>query len=109
VLGPSWRDASAGKAQPKPPQEILDAYFRIAGAGGEELSECKLIVVGRGGAGKTSLIKRLRGCPFDPNESETHGITIQKTGFRGTPAECHGASLGFQRRVFPEWIANSSL
>ena len=38
----------------------------------------KLIVVGRGGAGKTSLIKRLKGEPFDPHEGETHGINIRE-------------------------------
>jgi GTPase SAR1 family protein len=38
----------------------------------------KLIVVGRGGAGKTSLIKRLKGETFDPHEGETHGINIRE-------------------------------
>jgi internalin A len=38
----------------------------------------KLIVVGRGGAGKTSLVKRLKGEPFDPHEGETHGINIRE-------------------------------
>ena len=38
----------------------------------------KLIVVGRGGAGKTSLIKRLKGEPFDAHEGETHGINIRE-------------------------------
>jgi internalin A len=38
----------------------------------------KLIVVGRGGAGKTSLIKRLKGEPFDLHEGETHGINIRE-------------------------------
>ena len=46
----------------------LDTYFRIVGEAGESLGECKLIVVGRGGAGKTSLVKRLSGLPYDPNE-----------------------------------------
>jgi hypothetical protein len=46
--------------------EILDYYFATRGAKGLALREVKLIVVGRGGAGKTSLIKRLKGDPFDP-------------------------------------------
>src|ERR1700693_835517 len=64
------------KRPPKPPREIIDYYFATRGAKGRALREVKLIVVGRGGAGKTSLIKRLKGEPFDPHEGETHGINI---------------------------------
>ena len=45
------------------------------------LNEVKVIFLGEGFAGKTSLIKRLRGENFDPLESQTHGIRIQKTPF----------------------------
>ena len=45
------------------------------------LNEVKVIFLGEGAAGKTSLIKRLRGEGFDPEESQTHGIRIQKTPF----------------------------
>ena len=82
ILGPTLQEVYGERKQPKPPAEILAAYFRIAGDQGETLNECKLIVVGRGGAGKTSLIKRLNGQPFDRNESETHGITIQDLPFQ---------------------------
>lgn len=71
VLGPNWR---SGKGSP--PHSILDYYFRTRGEEGRELRELKLIVVGRGAAGKTTLIKRLRGMERDPREPETHGITI---------------------------------
>jgi internalin A len=83
VLGPAWKATLSVSNMPKPPREILAAYFRIMGEAGEPLSECKLIVVGRGQAGKTSLIKRLSGQPYDPHEAETHGITIQKLEFNG--------------------------
>jgi internalin A len=83
ILGATWEDVWHGKAKPKPPGELLAAYFRTVGGQGEALGECKLIVVGRGGAGKTSLIKRLHGLPYDPNEPETHGITIQSLDFHG--------------------------
>jgi len=37
----------------------------------------KLLVVGEGGVGKTSLLRALRGKPFNSHESTTHGIDIQ--------------------------------
>ena len=58
------------------PREILDYFFSTRGDSGSALRELKLIVVGRGGAGKTSLVKRLNRQPLDPTESETHGINI---------------------------------
>jgi internalin A len=36
----------------------------------------KLIIVGNGRVGKTSMFKKLKGLPFDENESYTHGINI---------------------------------
>jgi internalin A len=63
-------------AKRKSPREILDYYFSTRGDRGSALREFKLIVVGRGGAGKTSLVKRLNRHPLDPTESETHGINI---------------------------------
>lgn len=83
VLGPTWLETHVRRKTPKPPAEILDYYFRIRGEAGRALSECKLIVVGRGGAGKTSLVRRLNGQHYDPKEPETHGITIQKLAFQG--------------------------
>jgi len=40
----------------------------------------KLLVVGEGGVGKTSLLRALRGEAFDPQESTTHGIDIHTLG-----------------------------
>jgi len=40
------------------------------------LNESKLILIGDGAAGKTSLMKRLLGWEFNPQESQTHGINI---------------------------------
>ena len=58
------------------PQAILDYYFRSR-RGPRPLNEAKLIVVGRGAVGKTSLIKRLVDRTFDENEPETPGIEIR--------------------------------
>jgi len=38
----------------------------------------RLILVGNGRVGKTSLLKRLKGEKFDPNEPFTHGISIRQ-------------------------------
>lgn len=70
------------------PKKILDYYFSTIGHKGEELRELKLLVVGRGGAGKTSIIKRLNGEPLDLQESETHGININQLKM-----ECQGEQI----------------
>ncbi|WP_353570313.1 COR domain-containing protein [Candidatus Albibeggiatoa sp. nov. BB20] len=41
------------------------------------LNEIKILLVGDGGAGKTSLLKQLKKQSFDEYESQTHGINIQ--------------------------------
>ncbi len=56
---------------------VLDYYFRTRKP--EErtpLNEAKLILVGRGGVGKTSLVNRLVRDTFDPAENKTEGIQI---------------------------------
>jgi internalin A len=50
VLGPTWGQSS-DENTPAEAQEILDYYFRSQVAGGP-LNEVRLILVGRGGAGK---------------------------------------------------------
>ncbi|MEM1185406.1 MAG: COR domain-containing protein [Planctomycetota bacterium] len=58
------------------PRAILDAYFGSLGKDSRPLNEVKLIVVGRGAAGKTSLVRALRGEPFEPEEERTSGIAL---------------------------------
>jgi small GTP-binding protein len=70
----------------RPPMEVvwqgtdaMKAWFRSQ----EEvppkqgLNEVKVVLVGDGGSGKTSLVKQLLGETFDPHESQTHGIAIK--------------------------------
>ena len=42
----------------------------------QPLNEVKLILVGRGGAGKTSTVRALLGEPFDTHEKSTPGIAL---------------------------------
>ena len=66
-----------------PPTEIiakgrqaLRDYFNAAKEPERKINEVKVLLVGDGGAGKTSLMKRIAGKDFDPHESQTHGINL---------------------------------
>ena len=41
------------------------------------LREIKILLVGEGLAGKTSLLKRIKGLDFDKNENQTHGVNVE--------------------------------
>lgn len=75
VLGPSSDDVYVRDATLKPARDILAYYFRTQRAA-RPLNEVKLILVGRGMAGKTSIVRRLVENKFDPKEKETPGIRI---------------------------------
>jgi len=67
----------------KPPLEIIaqgnDAireYFASLQEGQEKINELKVLIVGHGESGKTSLLKRILGREFDPKEHQTYGIEI---------------------------------
>ncbi|MGB9927179.1 MAG: COR domain-containing protein [Methanosarcina sp.] len=66
-----------------PPLEIVKAgkkaifdYYKSFESGMKKLNEVKVLFVGEGGAGKTSLVKCLIGEKIDENEPQTHGINI---------------------------------
>ena len=61
-----------------PANEILRYYFESREEDGQPLLELKLLLVGRGKAGKTTLVKRLAGESPNDNESETHSISIRE-------------------------------
>ena len=44
----------------------------------QSVNEVKVLLVGDGAAGKTSLVKRLLDLPFDHYEATTHGINIKR-------------------------------
>lgn len=72
VLGASWLQPYARAAKPA---TILDYYFRTRGGEKRPLNEAKLILVGRGAVGKTSLVNRLVHEKF-VDEKKTEGIKI---------------------------------
>jgi len=67
----------------------------------KELNELKVIFIGDGGAGKTSLIKRALDDTFDLNENMTHGITIKDRTItvNDTPIKAHFWDFGGQEMM----------
>ena len=81
VLGPSWQDLIGPSDNPANPAEIIAYYFRTR-EGRRPLNEAKLILVGYGAVGKTSLVNRLVHDRFDKDEKETPGIRITQWPIR---------------------------
>ncbi len=62
---------------PADPRSVLTNDFASRASGGSRpLREAKLILVGRGGVGKTSIIKKLTTGQFMEGERPTDGIGI---------------------------------
>ncbi|MCB8977257.1 MAG: GTP-binding protein [Ardenticatenaceae bacterium] len=64
-------------AQRSNAQAILDYLRKRQEAPARPLNEAKLILVGQGGVGKTSLVKQLLGQEFNEAENQTEGINIE--------------------------------
>jgi internalin A len=75
ILGPTWTAVTITQKEPKPPKEILTYYFSQR-ADSRPLNEAKLILVGQGDVGKTSLVKTLVTGKFKRGEKTTEGIKI---------------------------------
>ncbi len=60
----------------KQPTEIIRYYLQTQ-AHQRPLNEAKMLIVGQGAVGKTSLLKRLIDDEFDEQESKTEGINIE--------------------------------
>jgi internalin A len=58
-------------------RDAIEYYFWGVTADAKPLNEVKVLLVGNGAAGKTSLVKRMLGDRFDAEEAQTHGINIR--------------------------------
>lgn len=76
VLG-SWTEVD--RNPPATPQAILDYYFALQ-RGAQPLNEAKVVLIGRGGAGKTTLRKALAREAIPEEEPRTDGIEISRLG-----------------------------
>ncbi len=59
-------------------KEAVKEYFKSLEGETQALNEVKVLLIGDGGSGKTSLSKRLIKNEFDPHELQTHGIKINE-------------------------------
>lgn len=74
ILGLSWnKGVTATK-----PSDILSYYFRTRTEPSHRLNEAKVIFVGQGAVGKTSLVKCLIDNTYNPHETKTEGIEIRR-------------------------------
>jgi hypothetical protein len=86
VLGPTAKGIKQRGAGPADPKAIFDYYFSRQSLSAKPLNEVKLVVVGRGGTGKTSLVERLVHDRFDPQQKETLGVSLCKWPMKKCPS-----------------------
>ena len=56
--------------------KVRSHFQAIEAQGAAYLAECKVVVLGNGGVGKTSLVRALKGLSFDGGETSTEGIRL---------------------------------
>ena len=74
ILGPTWQEVDVRNKKSANPRAILAFYFGQQKQSAKPLNEVKLLLVGHGRVGKTSLSKALRNVTHDEKEPETPGI-----------------------------------
>jgi internalin A len=99
VLGSHWSDDPGGDNSAKP-AAILAAYFGSRTSKAQPLNEVKLLFVGHGRVGKTSLVKALRGVAHDDGEGETQGIERHKIPLKHGKSQYTGHAWDFGGQEF---------
>jgi len=61
----------------RPPSIIINYFLKLQAEQKKPLNEAKVLLVGQGSVGKTSLMRRLVENRYDPSERKTEGINIQ--------------------------------
>ena len=61
----------------------LRKFMEALEGGSADFREAKLVLVGEGEVGKSSLLAAMRGEPFDPDRGSTHGIEVKTLELAG--------------------------
>jgi internalin A len=77
LLPPELRAAAAAG------RHALAEFMEGVETAGTDFREAKLVVVGEGEVGKSSLLAAMRGEPFDPARGSTHGIEVKTLAVAG--------------------------
>lgn len=77
ILGPTAREVVSLGLISTAPRVLID-YYEARLLGGRPLNEIKLLLLGRGECGKTSVSRRLRENQFLEGQTETPGIDIRR-------------------------------
>ncbi len=77
ILGPTWGEVNDGK-QPANSQTIIRYYFDLINQQMLPLKEAKMLLLGQGNVGKTSLVNQILNGKYNPQENKTDGINIQQ-------------------------------
>ena len=98
VLGPEWGETELspkGKKDSADPRAILAWYFQSRSEPRRSLNEAKMLLVGQGGVGKTSLVHYLiHKKPCNPEELPTEGISIDDWDIQGKKGAQTASSSG---------------
>lgn len=62
----------------RPTREVIIFILQSANQDARSISEAKVLFVGEGGVGKTSIVKKMTEGTFDEREPKTEGILIKK-------------------------------
>ncbi|MFN6436523.1 MAG: COR domain-containing protein [Nostoc sp. DedSLP01] len=76
-IPPEILGAADLRRNPGNPSTILNYFFQLQKEQKKPLNEAKMLLVGQGSVGKTSLVKRLIDNYYNPHERKTEGINIR--------------------------------
>jgi hypothetical protein len=80
--GSEWSEIVAASEGTEKQRAALANYLRQMQAGAAVLAQGKLLLVGEGGVGKTTLLDVLDGKPYNDHTDTTHGLELRPLRFK---------------------------